>query len=152
MPPRLPLLQSPLRRSVVASRARGRCATILAYARKLAIVPRRLCRWTLGQAGSDARGRGPTSAPRSCDAGGGDLMAKGQEHRAESERLDLDGVEARRTEHGRGLVAQLAPLEQPAPRSPNGSLERRDAGAGRRRHVLDRHAPSAGSEHATPLG
>src|SRR5215218_4874992 len=90
--------------------------------------------------------------PQSCDTGGGDLISEGQEHRTEPEGLDLDRAEAGRAQHAGGLIAQLAPLEHPAPGAPDDSLNCRDARAARRRYVLDRHEPATRSEHAPHLG
>src|SRR5829696_388826 len=98
------------------------------------------------------RTRGGASVTRSCHTGGGDLISERQEHRAESEGFDPNRAEDGRAQHGGGLVAQLAAFERPAPGAPDGALEGRDAGATRRRDVLDRHEPATWPEHATYLG
>src|SRR5258708_16187228 len=91
-----------------------------------------------------------TDRPPSSTTHGNDLIADRRQHRADLERVDLCALKAGAADQRLSVVAQLAALEDPTPRSPDASLKDGDGRARRPPPPLEPHPPPAGGPGRPP--
>src|SRR5258708_1564915 len=87
-----------------------------------------------------------TDRPPSSTTHGNDLIADRRQHRADLERVDLCALKSGAADQRLSVVAQLAALEDPTPRSPDDSLKHGDSRARRRGDMFDGHKAPARTE------